>query len=62
MRTLTIWSNGGRHEGIIRQGDDIVYRTGLVHNSGAGARRAAIRWASDNPEPGEHIEAVRSEG
>jgi len=41
--TYTIWSNGGKFEWIIREGEEIVKRSGLVFNSRAAAKRAMIK-------------------
>ena len=41
--TFTIWSNGGRHEWILRRGDDIVKRSGLVFSSRAKAKRDFLK-------------------
>jgi hypothetical protein len=44
--TLTLWSNSGRHEFLIRDGETIVARSGLVHPSRAAAKRAAMKAAA----------------
>lgn len=42
--TLTIWSNGGRHEFLIRnEAGEIVVRSGLVYSNRAAAKRAAMK-------------------
>jgi quercetin dioxygenase-like cupin family protein len=44
--TLTLWSNNSKHEFIIRDGDTIVARSGLVHSTRAAAKRAAMKAAA----------------
>lgn len=39
----TIWSNGGKFEWIIRDGEKIVKRSGLVFNSRAAAKREMVK-------------------
>jgi hypothetical protein len=41
--TYTIWSNGGKHEWIIRDGETIVARSGMIYNSRAAAKRAMLK-------------------
>jgi hypothetical protein len=38
--THTIWSNAGRYEWIVREGEAIVARSGLIYRSHAAAKRA----------------------
>lgn len=38
QRTFTIWSNAGRYEWIVREGDDIIERSGLVFRSRSAAK------------------------
>ena len=40
--TYTIWSNAGRYEWIIRNGEDIVARSGLIYTSRSRAMRKLI--------------------
>jgi len=35
--TYTLWSNGGKHEWIVRDGENIVKRSGLVFRSRSAA-------------------------
>jgi hypothetical protein len=47
--TYTIWSNAGRHEWIIRAGEIILSRSGLIYRSRAAAKAgllAALRRAA----------------
>lgn len=37
--TYTIWSNAGKHEWIVREGEEIVKRSGLVFNSRYAANK-----------------------
>lgn len=41
--TYTLWSNGGKHEWIIRDGENIVARSGLIFNNRAAAKRAMLK-------------------
>lgn len=41
--TFTIWSNGGKHEYIVYDGDKIVRRSGLIFNTRAAAKRAMMK-------------------
>lgn len=41
--TYTIWSNGGKHEWIIRKGENIVARSGLIFNNRGAAKRAMVK-------------------
>lgn len=41
--TYTIWSNGGKFEWIIRNGENIVSRSGLIFNNHASAKRALMK-------------------
>ena len=41
--TYTIWSNSGRHEFIIRCGETIIRRSGLIYTSRAAAKRAMLK-------------------
>jgi hypothetical protein len=45
-RTYSIWKNGTKHEWIIRDGENIVARSGLIHNSYSAAKRAMIKALS----------------
>lgn len=45
--TYTIWSNGGKHEWILRDGEIIVARSGMVFNSRAAAKRALIKASAE---------------
>lgn len=38
--TYTIWSNAGKHEWIVRNGENIVARSGLIFNNRGAAKRA----------------------
>lgn len=49
-RTLTTWSNAGRWEAIIYDGDIIVYRTGLRYRSRSAAKTDALGWAQRCPQ------------
>lgn len=40
--TYTIWSNGGRYEWIIRDGDAIYARSGMVFSNYAAAKRSLL--------------------
>ena len=48
--TYTVWSNAGKHEWIIRIGENIVARSGLVFNSRSAAvkdlNKAVKKWPS----------------
>ena len=44
--TMTIWKNGTKFEGIVRENDEIVFRTGLTLNSYAAAKRACLKFAA----------------
>ncbi len=41
--TYTIWSNAGRYEYIIRDGGNIVARSGLVFANRGAAKRAMVK-------------------
>jgi len=41
--TYTIWSNGGKYEWIIRAGETIVSRSGMIFNSYSAAKRAMLK-------------------
>lgn len=41
--TYTIWKNGGKFEWLIRDGETIVNRSGLVFNSYGAAKRAMMK-------------------
>lgn len=41
--TYTIWSNGGKHEWIIRDGETIIARSGLIYNSRRAAKAAMLK-------------------
>lgn len=41
--TYTIWSNGGRFEWIIREGEEIVKRSGMIFTNRAAAKRAMMK-------------------
>lgn len=41
--TYTIWSNGGRFEWIVREGENIVQRSGLIFTNRAAAKRAMLK-------------------
>ncbi len=41
--TYTIWGNGGRYEWIIREGEFIVSRSGMIFTSHAAAKRAMLK-------------------
>jgi hypothetical protein len=41
--TYTIWSNAGKFEWIIRDGESIVKRSGLIFNNRAAAKRAMLK-------------------
>ena len=40
--TITIWSNGGRYEWIIRDGETIIDRSGLIFTSRSRAKQKLI--------------------
>lgn len=40
--TYTIWSNGGRHEWLIRQGETTIQRSGLIYRNRSAAKRALL--------------------
>jgi hypothetical protein len=40
--TYTIWSNGGRYEWIIRDGETIIARSGLIFTSRSRAKQKLI--------------------
>ncbi len=44
--TYTIWSNAGKFEWIVRNGEDIVSRSGLIYNSRAAAKKAMTAFLS----------------
>lgn len=44
--TLTLWSNAGRHEFIIRENEAIVARSGLIYPNRGAAKRAALAKAA----------------
>jgi hypothetical protein len=39
----TIWSNGGKFEWILWNGEHIASRSGLIHNSHGAAKRAMLK-------------------
>jgi hypothetical protein len=41
--TYTIWSNCGKFEWIIRDGETIVKRSGLIFNSHSAAKRDMLK-------------------
>lgn len=41
--TYTIWSNAGKFEWIIRRGENIVLRSGLIHKNYSAAKRAMLK-------------------
>jgi len=41
--TYTIWSNAGRHEWLIADGDTVVKRSGLVFANRAAAKRDLLK-------------------
>jgi hypothetical protein len=41
--TYTIWGNGGRFEWIIREGEFIVQRSGMIFTSYSAAKRAMLK-------------------
>lgn len=41
--TYTIWSNGGKFEWLLRDGEEIVKRSGLIYNSRGAAKRAMLK-------------------
>lgn len=45
-RTFTIWKNGTKFEWIVRDGENIVARSGLIHNSYGIAKRAMTKALS----------------
>ena len=47
--TYTIWSNAGRHEFIIRCGETIIRRSGLIFTSRAAAKRAMVKIINQAP-------------
>lgn len=44
--TYTIWSNGGKFEYIIREGEEITKRSGLIFNSRSAAKKAMLTYLS----------------
>jgi hypothetical protein len=36
--TYVIWSNAGKHEWIVSEGEEIVQRSGLIFNSRSAAK------------------------
>ena len=42
-QTYTIWSNAGRHEWLIADGDTVVKRSGLVFANRAAAKRDLLK-------------------
>lgn len=42
----TIWSNAGRFEFLLYDGDDLVTRSGLVFLNRAAAKRAMLKAAA----------------
>jgi hypothetical protein len=47
--TYTIWSNAGRHEFIIRCGDTIIHRSGLIFTSRSRAKQKMIGFINQTP-------------
>ena len=45
-RTYTIWGNGGKFEWLLRYGENIVARSGPIHNSYRTAYRAMVKAMS----------------
>lgn len=43
--TLTLWSNAGRHEFIIRKDGKIIASSGLIYPNRSAAKRAAMKKA-----------------
>jgi hypothetical protein len=41
--TYTIWSNGRKFEYVIRNGEEIISRSGLVFNSRSAAYKALVK-------------------
>lgn len=41
--TYTIWSNGGKFEWLLSNGEEIVKRSGLIYNSRSAAKRAMMK-------------------
>lgn len=46
--TCTFWSQAGRWEWIVRDGESIVGRSGLVHRSRGVAKTAMKKWLREN--------------
>jgi len=47
--TYTIWSNANRHEFIIRCGETIIRRSGLIYPTRAAAKRAMVKIIQQAP-------------
>ncbi len=45
-RTYTIWKNGYKFEWLVRDGENIVARSGLIHNTYGAAKRAMTKALS----------------
>ena len=45
-RSYTIWKNGCKFEWLIRDGENIVARSGMIHNSYGAAKRAMTKALS----------------
>lgn len=43
---FTIWSNGGRFEYIVYQGEELIARSGLIYTSRSKAKSAMMRAVS----------------
>jgi hypothetical protein len=46
--TYTIWSQAGRYEWILRKGEEIVHRSGLIYHSRGVAFTHLKRWMRSN--------------
>ena len=45
--TYTIWSNDGKFEWLLRDGENIVERSGLIFTSYAAAKRAMRKYLAN---------------
>ena len=44
--SFTLWSNAGKHEWIVYNGDTVLNRSGLVFNNRAAAKRSLEKFAA----------------
>lgn len=49
-RTYTVWKNGTKFEWLVRDGENIIARSGMIHNSYGAAKRAMVKALSKSDD------------